>query len=86
MSLIATVVIIPSHAAQIVTATIFVATAVVTATASKLPFSLSGEAEISTSQTVKLLDKLLTVVPTNALHRQVGTFKTLWVATHHSLP
>ena len=76
MSFATTVTIIPSYTAQFVSATIFVATAVVTATASELPFSLGGEAEIATSKTIQFLNKLLTVVPADTLHRKVSTFKT----------
>ena len=71
VSLVATVIIIPSHVAEGVAATILIAAAIVATTCGELPFRLGGEAEVFTGKGIQFANKSLAIFPRNFFYRQV---------------
>ena len=71
VSLVATVIIIPSHVAEGVAATILIAAAIVATTCGELPFRLGGQAEGFAGEGIQFGDKRLAIFPRNIFYRQV---------------
>ena len=68
VGLVATVIIIPSHVAEGVAATILIASALVATASGKLPFRLGGQAEVLAGEGIQFGDKLLAIFPRNIIH------------------
>ena len=71
VGLVATVIIIPSHVAEGVAATILIAAAIVATTCGELPFRLGGQAEVLAGEGVQFANKGLAIFPRNIFYRQV---------------
>ena len=71
VGLVATVIIIPSHVAEGVAATILIAAAIVATTCGELPFRLGGQAEVFTGKGIEFANKSLAIFVGNVIHRIV---------------
>ena len=71
VGLVATIIIVPRYFVGIVAAAIliYIVFAILTSSCCILPLGFGRKSELLSSQSVQLLDKLLTIVPTYSLHR-----------------
>ena len=68
VGLVGTVIIIPSHVAEGVAATILIASALVATTCGELPFCLGGQAKVLAGEGVQFANKGLAIFPRNKIH------------------
>ena len=75
VEVVATIAIIPCHFFNIVATAVLSMLALVAATSSELPFCFGRQAEALARFFIQLLNKLLTIMPTDILYWQIISFK-----------